>query len=165
MDMVNEFIADNTPSIILGLCGFSLLMFLCVIVNALKTRKWKKKYYKFMHVKEDFSIEDVLKSNIEDIDQLKNNQYKQRLDMEEIEKHVQLSIEKVSLIKYNAFEQMGGEVSFVLALINQKNTGLLINGIHSREGCYTYVKQVIQGKCDKTLSKEEKEALDQAMKQ
>lgn len=118
-----------------------------------------------MHVKEDFSIEDVLKSNIEDIDQLKNNQYKQRLDMEEIEKHVQLSIEKVSLIKYNAFEQMGGEVSFVLALINQKNTGLLINGIHSREGCYTYVKQVIQGKCDKTLSKEEKEALDQAMKQ
>ncbi len=163
--MINEVITDNTPVIILGLCGLSLLMLICIIGNALKSRKWKKKYYEFMHVKQDFSIEDVLKNNIENIDQLKDNQYKQGLDMRELEKHVKLSIEKVSLIKYNAFEQMGGEVSFVLALINQKNTGLLINGIHSREGCYTYVKKVIQGKCDKTLSKEEKEALDQAMKQ
>ncbi|QUI21105.1 DUF4446 family protein [Vallitalea pronyensis] len=165
MDIIRDFITDNTVNIILGLCVFSLFMFICVVVNAFKSRKWKKRYYRFMQVKEAFSIEDVLKQNIEDIDDLKDHLHKQQLDMRELEKHVRLSIEKVSLVKYNALEQMGGEVSFVVALINQKNTGLLINGIHSREGCYTYVKEIVRGKCDKALSKEEKEALEKAMKQ
>lgn len=165
MDTINTYVTDYQSTIILGLCIFSLLLCLWVIINTASIRKWRKKYYTFIKVKEDLNIEDVLKTNIEDIELLKDSLHKQRVEMSDINSHVQVSIQKVAMVKYNAFSEMGGDMSFVLALLDQKDSGLLINGIHSREGCYTYVKQIASGKCDKTLSNEEKEALEQAKKQ
>ncbi|MCT4545058.1 MAG: DUF4446 family protein [Vallitalea sp.] len=163
MEMLNDYISSNTNMIILGLCCINLIIIILLIANSVKIKKWKKKYYKFMNANNDFNIEDVLKENINNIDNIKSELIKQKMNIEELEKHVKISIEKVSLIKYNAFENMGGQLSFVLAFLNQENSGILINGMHSREGCYTYVKEIIDGKCNKVLSNEEKDALEKAI--
>ena len=68
------------------------------------------------------------------------------------------------MVKYDAFHEMGGKLSFSLALLNKENDGFIINAMHSREGCYTYIKEIIQGNSVIVLSDEEKEALDAAMK-
>ncbi len=70
---------------------------------------------------------------------------------------------KTGVVKYNAFDGMGGQSSFVLALLDMSDTGFLINAMHSRESCYMYIKKVDCGKPESLLGKEEQEALDKAM--
>lgn len=67
------------------------------------------------------------------------------------------------MVKYDAFNEMGGKLSFSLALLDQKNDGFIINAMHSREGCYTYIKEIIDGNSVIVLAEEEKEALNIAM--
>ena len=71
--------------------------------------------------------------------------------------------QRVGLVKYDAFEEMGGKLSFSLALLNEVNDGFIINAMHSREGCYTYIKEIIDGNSVIALADEEKEALEMAM--
>ena len=67
------------------------------------------------------------------------------------------------LVKYDAFNEMGGKLSFSLAMLDVKNNGFIINAMHTREGCYTYIKEIIDGNSVIVLSGEEQEALNNAM--
>ena len=70
----------------------------------------------------------------------------------------------MGVVKYDAFKEMGGKLSFALALLNDYNDGFIINAMHStREGCYTYVKEIIKGECEVILAEEEKQALEEAI--
>ena len=69
----------------------------------------------------------------------------------------------MGIVKYNAFKGMGGNLSFALALLDYTNTGFVINSVHSREGCYLYIKDVDRGQTDVALGNEEKMALEQAL--
>ena len=75
---------------------------------------------------------------------------------------IKFTFQKYGLVKYDAFQEMGGKLSFSLCLLNEKEDGFIINAMHSREGCYTYIKEVIAGNCVIILSEEEKEALEMA---
>ena len=70
---------------------------------------------------------------------------------------------KFGLVKYNAFKGMGGNLSFAMALLDYTNTGFVLNSVHSREGCYVYIKEVERGETDVLLGSEEKDALEQAL--
>ncbi len=73
-------------------------------------------------------------------------------------------IQKVGLLKYNANEDTGGVQSFLLALLNEKNTGVLINNIHSRAGTRVYAKEIKNGLTEHALTKEEEAAIHKANK-
>ncbi len=75
---------------------------------------------------------------------------------------MKFTFQKVGLVKYDAFNEMGGKLSFSLALLNKSNDGFIMNAVHSREGCYTYVKEVIDGNSIIALADEEQEALNMA---
>ena len=79
-----------------------------------------------------------------------------------IKKHLSSCISKYALVKYDAFDKMAGKLSFVIALLNDDNSGILLNSMHSREGCFTYAKEIVNGESYIPLSAEEKEALEQA---
>jgi len=68
------------------------------------------------------------------------------------------------VVKYDAFEDVGGKMSFVLALLDRQNTGIVLNAIHSKENCFLYLKEVVNGESYIVLSKEEIEALKIAEK-
>jgi lysozyme family protein len=80
-----------------------------------------------------------------------------------LDKKLENAFQKVGLVRYNAFNDLGGNLSFAIALLNSKNDGFLINGIHGREGSYTYVKTIENGQPSAQVSNEEKEALKQAI--
>lgn len=73
------------------------------------------------------------------------------------------TFQKIGIIKYDAFNQMGGNLSFCLALLDENNNGFILNSVHSTEGCYSYTKQITKGQCKIDLGKEEAEALQMAM--
>ena len=66
-------------------------------------------------------------------------------------------------MKYDAFPDVGGRMSFALAMLDQDNTGFVLNAIHSKEGCYTYIKEIVKGESYIVLGEEEKEAMRQAV--
>lgn len=76
---------------------------------------------------------------------------------------MQKTYQKVGIVRYDAFNEMGGNLSFVLTMLNDQNSGWLLNAMHSREGCYTYIKEIINGKSYVELGEEEKESLERAI--
>ena len=74
--------------------------------------------------------------------------------------------QKVGIVKYDAFKEIGGTLSFVLTLLTKDNDGFIMNSMHSNsEGCYTYIKEVIKGESYIELSEEERDCLEKAIYQ
>ena len=143
--------------IFIGLAVISLVLFIMVIIQMIQIGSLKKNYKKFMGGKDVKSLEKQLEKIVEDNKYIINLADTNKKDME-------FSFNKVGIIKYDAFKQMGGLLSFSIALLNKKNDGFILNSVHSSEGCYTYIKEIKAGLCEIDLSNEEKEALSQAMK-
>ena len=75
------------------------------------------------------------------------------------------NFQKVGIVKYDAFNEMGGKLSFVITLLDGNNNGYIINSMHSREGCYNYIKEIVKGESYIELSEEEAESLERAIYQ
>lgn len=82
--------------------------------------------------------------------------------IDEIKSDAKGHLQKVSLIRFNPFSEMGGDHSFSLAILDANLTGFVITGLHTRERTRVYTKKIENGKCRQDLSKEEKEALKKA---
>ena len=94
---------------------------------------------------------------------LKNSKRTDTKDIEELFRKHETTFQKMGLVKYDAFKEMGGKLSFTLALLDEKNNGFLINSVHSSDGCYSYTKRVKNGDSDIALSNEEKVAVERAI--
>lgn len=151
--------------------GYVLLIFVILIVVLLilnivslcKISNIKKRLKKFMKGKDARSLEKEISGLYEDNRFLKNMVDNNKKDIRDLNKRFAKAFQKVGLVKYDAYQQMGGLLSFSLALLDEDNNGLILNSVHSTEGCYTYTKEVCNGECKLELSNEEKVALDQAM--
>lgn len=109
------------------------------------------------------SLEEKIVSRLDQIDGLAESSEINKGKIEKLENQMNITFQKFGLVKYDAFNEMGGKLSFSLALLNEKNDGFIINAMHSREGCYTYIKEIIAGKSIIVLTSEETEALEMAL--
>lgn len=160
----------------LGLTGFdysyvfiaisfvSILLLILMIIQMIQLSKLKKKYLKFMGGKEVKSFEDKLQRIFDENEYIRNLSEENKKEIKKIMTDMELSYNRIGVVKYDAFKQMGGNLSFSLCLLNERKDGIILNSVHSTEGCYTYIKEIKSGICDLELSNEEKEALVQAVK-
>lgn len=142
------------------------LIFILLIINIsniCSLSKLKKKYNKFMTGKGAKSLESEIFGLFEDNKFIKASVEKNKKDIRVLYKNMESTFQKIGIIKYDAFNQMGGKLSFSLALLDENNNGFILNSVHSAEGCYSYTKQIRNGECDISLGDEEKQALDMAM--
>lgn len=158
-----EMIDDYSSYILLGMAAMILILLILLIVNMVQNSKLKKKYKKFMMGKDGSSLEDNLIRRVSEIEDLIACNKENKENIEKIFNNLNDTFQKIGMVKYDAFHEMGGKLSFSLALLNKGNDGFIINAMHSREGCYTYIKEIIKGNSVIILSEEEKEALDIAM--
>jgi len=143
---------------------FILLIIIIIMISQMvKIKKLKKRLDKFMLTEEGKSLEDDLGKIYEDNKDLKENSEQNKKDIRTLYKNIEKSYQKMGIVKYDAFNQMGGQLSFSLALLDGNNNGFIINSVHSAEGCYTYTKEIKAGECEISLGNEEREALDMAM--
>jgi hypothetical protein len=125
--------------------------------------KVRKHYYNLISATKKERLDAIL-------DELLQTDKKLTIDVEDIKKQLkeeikqsQLHLQKVGLIRFNPFDRIGGEQSFVVALLNKEHTGLIINFIYTREGLRVYTKKVNKGKGDEyELSEEEKKAIEKS---
>lgn len=145
------------------MAGVIVLLLILNIVNICSIIKLKKRHKKFMSGKSAKSLESEIVALFEDNKFIKNAVEKNKKDIRVLYKRMESAFQKIGIIKYDAFGQMGGNLSFSLALLDENNNGFIINSVHSAEGCYSYTKQIIEGKCDISLGEEEKQALNMAI--
>ena len=145
------------------LAVFILIMMILLIVQMVKVGKLKKRLDKFLLGKDGASLEDDIATLFEDNRFLKSSTDNNKKDIRTLYKKVESAYQKMGLIRYDAFGQMGGQLSFSLALLDEDNNGFIINTVHGAEGCYSYTKEIKNGECAIALGKEEEEALDVAM--
>ena len=116
-----------------------------------------------MSGKEAESLEDEIVNLISNVKSMKQVVDLNKKDIEVLFYHMRSTYQKTGLVKYDAFAQMGGQLSFCLVLLDQDNNGFVINSVHSTEGSYCYTKEIKKGVSDVDLGKEEAQALAQAM--
>ena len=131
-----------------------MLVFLLIRYNRLETS-----YQMFMKGKKAESLEEEIGALFDDISGLKAQADKNKKDIRKIIENLRETYQRVGIVKYDAFKEMGGKLSFSVALLNDNETGFIINSIHSSEGCYVYTKEIVNGECAISLGDEEKKAL------
>lgn len=161
--MIAKYLGIDYDYIILGLAAVVLILLVLTIINISQMRKLKKSYKVFMTGQNGKNLEETLIKRLNQVDSLLTANSENEKNIEELFDDMQHTYQKMGLIKYDAFNEMGGKLSFSLAMLDVKNNGFIINAMHTREGCYTYIKEVVDGNSIIVLSEEEKEALSRAM--
>lgn len=149
--------------IIIAQAALTLILLVVVIVCIVKMRKLYRRYDIFMRGKDAESMEGMIIHQMEEIIELKSQDRANKDSIRIANKNSRASFQKVGVVKYNAFKGMGGNLSFALALLDYTNSGFVLNSVHSREGCYLYLKEVDRGETEVLLGNEEKVALEQAL--
>lgn len=147
----------------IGILAVMLIMLVVIILQIVKTNKLKKRYDKFMLGKESKSLEKEIVGLFEDNRFLKVSCEENKKDIRKLYRNMEVAYQKVGIVKYDAFREMGGLLSFSLAMLNDKNDGFIMNSVHSTDGCYSYTKEIRNGESNISLGEEEKKALEKAM--
>ena len=151
-----------TPAFIFLLL-FVILLFLLYVNVTMKYNRLKSSYMTFMRGKDGKTLEESMKERFAEVDTILKVTKQNRSDIREINRRLEGNYQKLGIVKYDAFNEMGGKLSFALAMLDGKNNGWVINAMHSREACYTYVKEIVKGESYVELAEEEAEALDKAI--
>jgi len=162
MDFLN-LLNENIGYIVLGMAVILFIMFIMLIVALAKNSDMKKRYDLFMAGEDSKSLEQAFADRFAVIDGLEKNVEEIYNNIDAINGQLVTAYQKVGLVKYDAFKEVGGKLSFVLVLLTAENNGFILNSMHStKEGCYTYSKEVVNGKAFVILSEEEQQALEEA---
>ena len=160
--MLSDLFGFDSEYIIIGLAAVVVILLVLYIVNIVQMNKLKKRYNIFMSGKNAKTLEDTLIKRLDQVDTLIAANSTNEKNIDKLFSNMKFTFQKVGLVKYDAFHEMGGKLSFSLALLNETDDGFVMNAVHSREGCYTYIKEIVGGNSIIVLAEEEQEALDMA---
>ena len=149
--------------VVIGMAILIFIMFIMLICLMIKNAKLNKKYRQFMTGSGGKSLEKEIATKFKKINNLSNQVKEMNERVDGINEKLNITYQKFGLIKYDAFNEMGGKLSFALCLLTEENNGFIINSMHNREGCYTYVKEIIKGESFVQLADEERQALNEAV--
>ena len=152
------------PGILIIALFVLILVLFGLVVNAnMKYSRLKSSYSSFMRGKDGKNLEQSILDKFYELDEVTQMSLKNRQDIKKINEEMLSNFQKVGIFRYNAFDEMGGKLSFALTLLDGENNGFIINSMHSREGCYNYIKEIVKGESYIELSEEEAESLERAI--
>ena len=162
IDFYGLFSVDSAY-VFTGMAAVTLISLIIAIISICKTSSMKKKYNKMMEGSDGKSIEQIIKEYTDDVKLLKSTYEDNTAAIKDIYEKLQYTFQKIGIVKYDAFHEMGGKLSFALCMLDNNNNGYLVNVMHSNNGCFAYVKEIINGESFIELGGEEEKALKQAV--
>lgn len=143
--------------------SIDVVLLALIIYMMIRYRQLSNSYNFFMKGKRGENLEGTIFKITEEIKKLKFEDKENKDAIRVINKNLRAAYQKFGVVKYNAFKGMGGNLSFAFVMLDYTNTGYILNSVHSREGCFVYIKVVDRGQTEVLLGTEEKEALEQAL--
>ena len=163
MSAIFDSIGIDPGIIIILLLSLSIFLLVKVVSNNIRLSRLERKYKLFMKGSDAQSLEKVFVRKFNQIDRLYEAKEDHEHDILFIKKLLEQMFSKYGVEKYDAFDDVGGKLSFALALLDKENSGLILNAVHSRDNCFLYLKEIVKGESYVMLSQEEVEALRKAV--
>ena len=153
------------PGIIIIILMITTIGLIGVIMYLYRTvQKIDERYKAFMKGEDGKTLERSFMRKFNQIEKMNDITTTLTEDIKKLEDVKNRSLIKYGIVKYDAFDDVGGKLSFSLALLDQTDTGFVLNAIHSKENCFLYIKEVMNGESYIILSDEEVQALRIARK-
>ena len=151
-----------------GFLELILLILMIVLLirelsNGIRIKRLERKYKVFMKGSDAQSLEKTFARKLAQIDRLYETKEEHEQKLHSLNKNFGTIFSKYGVEKYDAFDDVGGKLSFALALLDKTNNGLILNAVHSRDNCFLYLKEIVKGESYVMLSQEEVEALRKAV--
>ena len=159
LNIINEY----SGIIVIGLAIITLLLLITTIILLVSVNKVEKKYRKMMRGMNNKNLEEVINSNLDNIDVALNNSKEALASCGKIAEDLKLFVNKVAIMRYKAFADVGSDLSFSIAILDSYNDGVIITGIYSRHDSTTYAKPIDKGISRYDLSEEELHVLNEAI--
>ncbi len=163
-----EYILEllKTDTFLYIMLGSIILLFVLYISTVVNITKLRKSYIKFMKkLGNGDNVDEMLRTYIGVVQKVENKNNELTSYCEQLDKHIEKCTQKIGMVRYNAFRDTGSDLSFALALLDENNNGVVLNGIYARDMSNIYAKPVEKGTSKYALSEEEKEAISRAMSQ
>ncbi|MBR1728483.1 MAG: DUF4446 family protein [Selenomonadaceae bacterium] len=147
--------------------GFGVLL---IITYALMINLWldlsymKKRYKKMMNGVDGGNLERLINGQADEVGLVVNNQREMKDEIEKINSVLTKAITRIAVVRFDAFDNMSNDLSYCIAMLDAENNGIIISGIFGREEARTYAKPIVDGNSDYKLTREEEQALKEAMK-
>lgn len=163
--IIGEFVREYMAEFILFLYIGFLILFISLLVSNHKNRKLLEKYNSLVRNFNGGNFEELiiyLQDHLNDLNAKVNTL---KLDTKTLEERLDFAIQSIGFIRYDAFDGMGSEMSYSIALLDKFKNGFVLTGIYGRDQTVTYAKDIKNGESTRTLSAEEMIALDRAVKE
>ena len=159
MENLLEYIKTDNFLIISFILNVVLIIF--VLVNIIFMIRLHRKYISFMKkMGNGNNIDEMLRKYLEDVREIKKDNSEIKAYYTKLDNDISSCIQKVGLVRYNAFRDVGSDLSFAVALLDRYDNGVVLNGLYGSESSNIYAKPIKNGKSSYQLSEEEKYALD-----
>ena len=163
--MVMDLIVNNMSYLIGALGVLMIIMYLLVINLYYNLNYMKKRYKKMMTGVDGANLERMMIGCIDSIKAINNENEKLWAETKEIKDLLQRAVTRMAIVRFRAFEDMGGDLSYAVAMLDSNNNGVIMSSIFAREDSRSYAKPIVNGQSTYALTKEEEEALQQALQQ
>jgi len=159
MSEITNFINQNQEILIIAAIAVLLLFLLWNIYLHYNLSKIKKRTRSFFASSEGKDLEEIIYKQIKKTNEVDCEIKKIIENNKKMKSNLAECVQKVGVVRFNPFGDIGGNQSFVVALLNNSSSGVVIQSLYSRDGMRIYAKQIKEGKSEYTLSKEEEEAI------
>ncbi len=163
MSFIRELILDYNIEIIIALIGLGIVLFLTNIILSIRLSTIKKKFNLFTKDIKAENVEELLIKTGEELHDIRIDMNIRDQTIESLETKLAFAIQKVGFVRYNAFGELGSDLSYSIAFLDKFNNGLVLTSIFGRETSTNYAKPIRFGKSTYPLSVEEIQAIDRAM--
>ena len=139
----------------------NVILILVVLINIILLIKTKRNYISFMKkIGNGSNLDEMLKKYLADVKEIKKDNSEIKAYYTKLDSDLASCIQKIGLVRYNAFRNVGSDLSFAIALLDGNDTGVVLNGLYGSDSSNIYAKPIKQGKSTYQLSEEEKNAIE-----
>ncbi len=164
MAQISAIVMGNLQYVLLGMSVMILLALIIFININIKLARMNRRYRRMMQGMDGVNIERLLMGHIEEVRRASAKVDELSKACANLDKLSKSCVQKIGIVRFNAFEDTGSDLSFAVALLDGNNDGFVLSSIFSRSESRSYAKPVVKGQSSYFLTDEEKQALEQAMK-
>ena len=163
IDIMN-YVVNNT-SYMIAILGVLMIVMYLLIINLYYNLNYMKKRYKKMMtgIDDGANLERMLLGHIDETRSVAQENEKLKAENKRIDDLLKRALTRVSVVRFRAFEDMGSDLSYSVALLDSHNNGVVMSSLFGREDSRSYVKPIQNGTSTYTLTAEEQQALREAM--
>ena len=163
IQVISQFVLNNLMFIVAGMGILMVIMYAFILNLYMDLRRVKKRYKKMMTGVESGNLERMLIGHIDEVQRVKEQNTALEVENKKISDLLQQALTRVGMVRFRAFEDMGGDLSYAVAMLDSHNNGVILSSVFGREGSQAYAKPIENGSSTYKLTEEEQQALREAM--